>query len=795
MMLTSEPILLFARMTVALLALLAWGGCTTAHSVAAARAPAESKIPSTQQTNGPILLDGAELHTESGPDRPRPHRISRKVNLPTPGVWYVWLRVSTGDAFPALLTYDLNGKQLLRSHRKEVLIAPHLKSQWVNHSRHPGFKIELHVEQPGDHELGLTLISGGDVNIERIALTLFHSARPAGDTLDLTGDPAGNPRLGDFRFNRNTDPGLGKNHFPLGDLRIDGFRDDWKSPDVAATGQRYFVDSKAGDDASDGKSPEHAWRSFARINAMRFQPGDAILLKRGGEWAGGLSPRGSGAPDKWITVGAYGPPDAPRPRIDGRDRPGIALSDQSYWSVQDLEISNDPDHRRSGIEVLASKRAGSQPKGIRILNCIVYDTGGHGIYIGNDEKLDDANGYDGVVIEHCLSFWNERDGIAVGGADQNGCRNTVIRYCTAFSNPGMAGIWIHSGQNGLIEHCKAYNNACVNIWTWNSINITIRYCEAFRGRPPRDAGGFDIDWGCQGCVIEYCYSHHNEGVGYLVMGGGSHEYRGFTIDSRYNLMRYCVSEYDNPGIGTTCTLQHSIIHNNTVYAHGPGRVALSVEGYPEIVANWSGGGWPSDSSFVNNLLVAAAGATPLVVDHLATRQRNHFDRNLYWRINAPGGADDALVHWDGNRSGDVEAFWNGQTRGTSPPTRFATLAEFRAATGHEPHGIEVDPQLRAPGDGGYGRMPLNAYHIDPRSPAAGAGAAVHLSEDWLKARRGYLTETGAAAYGISMEPAPLADRDYWGNPIPAGIADAPASIGAHHVPKTDANALKNDVRE
>jgi len=676
--------------------------------------------------------------------------ISREVVLPTPGVWYVWLKVTNKDWRPATLTWDLDGQQPLHSSRSRVQIPPYVKSQWLSYSaypRSPGFRMQVHVERPGKHTLNLKLTSG-EAEIEAIALTLYFSASPKGDTLDHTGDPGG-----------------GRAEFPAAAKQVDGFRSDWPSPAIEAAGAVYYVDAQAGDDGSDGRSPEKAWRSFGPVNSRRFEPGDAILLKRGGRWSEGLAPQGDGAPDKWITIGAYG--EGPRPFINGLLGPAVSLRGQSYWRLQDLEATNEPDLASAhAISVLAVEGK-TQPKGIRIANCIAFDSGGHGIHVGSLWG-GETNGYDGVVIENCLVFANAECGIQVNGNDQNGCRNTVIRNCTAYSNPGMAGIWIHSGQNGLIEHCVAYNNNCINIWTWNSINVTMRSCEAFRGTPPSgDKGGFDIDWGCEACTLEYCYSHHNEGVGILLMGDGEDVYRSFPRQSRYNICRYNVCENF---VAVAATFEHGKVYNNVIVSHSS-TPALDVYGWP--LGGWAtrteSGGWPSDTECVNNIVVSRGPGAPLSVTEEAVKQGNVFDHNLYWRA---GGAGPFAL-WGGHT--DRAKFWEGKgAEGRIAPTEFATFEDFRRATGQELHGIYADPGLRDAGNASIGRLPLEAYQLLAGSPAVGAGRRVELSEEWLAARRKYLTDTGAEAYGIPMEPQPVVS-DYWGRKL--GSA-AKVTIGA-----------------
>ena len=82
----------------------------------------------------------------------------------------------------------------------------------------------------------------------------------------------------------------------------------------------YHVDCRAGDDARDGRSPETAWRSVARVNATRFQPGDSIVLKRGRRCTGMLWPKGSGEPGKPIRLAAYG--EGPLPIVDAAGAEG-----------------------------------------------------------------------------------------------------------------------------------------------------------------------------------------------------------------------------------------------------------------------------------------------------------------------------------------------------------------------------------------------------------------------------------------------------------------------------------------
>lgn len=95
----------------------------------------------------------------------------------------------------------------------------------------------------------------------------------------------------------------------------------------SVTGTTYYI-SNGGDDANDGKSPEHAWATLGRHNDGRWelQPGDAVLLERGGLWRGMLRCA------KGVTYSAYG--EGPKPRLYGSPEDGAAPGKWSLWYEQ-----------------------------------------------------------------------------------------------------------------------------------------------------------------------------------------------------------------------------------------------------------------------------------------------------------------------------------------------------------------------------------------------------------------------------------------------------------------------------
>jgi len=472
---------------------------------------------------------------------------------------------------------------------------------------------------------------------------------------------------------------------------------------MPAWASRYHVDAASGDDSRSGLSPAEAWRSLEKVNAKTFQPGDEILLKRGGRWQGTLQPKGSGTPQKPIRLAAYG--EGQRPFIDGGAGPAVLIYSQDAWIIESLEVTNSKDSKQDALKAWAASRQ-AHYRFIRIRDCVAHDAGQSGIHVGEGTY----GNYDDDVIEDCVSFNNQDSGIFIQGKDFAEVRGLAIRRSMAYGN-GWDGIKIYSGRDGVIEYCTAYRNgwkqdARVGIWCWNSENIVIQYCESYENVTPgtHDGGGFDIDWSCVNCIIQYCYSHDNDGAGYLFMGSG----RGFTTRSvvRFNVSQNDGRKNDYGGILCYGTLQDSEVYNNVFYFKGSDAgAAIHFRGDKED-------GFRSNVRVFNNIVIAEEGRAVLRVPGEAASQNNSFDFNDYFSPSA------------------LKMTWGDQT--------FSDFATFREATGQEGYGFFKDPRLKAAGQAGTGHLPLDAYRLLPDSPCLAAGTE-------------YTPDYGT--------------QDYWGKPL------------------------------
>ena len=221
----------------------------------------------------------------------------------------------------------------------------------------------------------------------------------------------------------------------------------------------YYVSSRTGNDANDGKSRERAFATLSAVNGLTLRPGDNVLLEAGSVFAGQyLRIANSGTKDAPIVIGSYGEGDLPRIDAEGNgiwyqdygqplDSPthvyrdyvssSVLLYDAEYVTVQDLEITNrgteipgeiySAPHKmnRTGVAVVAKDRG--VRSGITLRNLFIHDVNGNvydkhmnngGIYATalkpTEEAASGVARYRDFLVEGCFVYRTSRWGIAVG---------------------------------------------------------------------------------------------------------------------------------------------------------------------------------------------------------------------------------------------------------------------------------------------------------------------------------------------------------------------------------------------
>ena len=132
---------------------------------------------------------------------------------------------------------------------------------------------------------------------------------------------------------------------------------------LPAAAETYHVDALTGDDRADGLAPAQAWRSLARVNAVRLKPGDRVLLAAGSVWKEPLTITRSGRSSAPIAVATFG--QGARPRIDagGVSPHAVGIIDAEYVTVEGLEVTNDTPNGAAGADPRYGVLVSAQDRG------------------------------------------------------------------------------------------------------------------------------------------------------------------------------------------------------------------------------------------------------------------------------------------------------------------------------------------------------------------------------------------------------------------------------------------------
>lgn len=390
----------------------------------------------------------------------------------------------------------------------------------------------------------------------------------------------------------------------------------------------YFVDPYLGNDHFAGTTPAEAWYSLQKANAVVLQPGDRLLFRRGGAWMGRLAPKGSGREGAPITLGAYG--EGPKPCFCGGGRHGmeegmtVLLYNQDYWEIEDLDISNDAPEEGDRWGMVVRWHDYGVGGHVHIRRCDIHDIAGRtkGPRFKGDGLLvvatgcNTPTGYDDILVEECTfvnirrtaltvwSQWTERGRVYFRGGREYSYHTSVGPW---FGNTHVIirnnfirdiagdGILVTTTKGCLVEHnvaenCNNYNgahykDANVAIWPQNSDDFIMQYNEAFGTGSTSDGQGYDIDFECYRPIVQYNYSHDNEGGFILVM------------DEVYDaVIRYNISENDHCALFDARSPFHMQVYNNTFYM-----------GCEEIIRP---GRSARNGLFANNIFYSPTGSTP-----------------------------------------------------------------------------------------------------------------------------------------------------------------------------------------
>ena len=464
-------------------------------------------------------------------------------------------------------------------------------------------------------------------------------------------------------------------------------------------GNIYYVDSRAGNDSNAGKNPAAAWKSLEIVNARTFLPGDRILLKSSSIWHGQLWPKGSGAEGRPITVGMYGGGVKPVINGSGLFEDAVLLKNQEYWEIEDLEITNTGPQRAERRAVHVALENYGEAHHIYIRSLTIHDVNGvdnvkpNGginytsvgdkkpsrfvdLRIENNEIYHvDRSGIFGWADSWVRSKWNPSLGVVVRGNrlhDIGGDGIVVVATDGALVEDNVVG---HANQRS-----EGYN---VAIWAWSADNTVMQHNEAYGTKGQRDGEGFDSDWNSRNTVIQYNYSHDNDGGFLLICNEGGRKPEE-SAGNTGTVVRYNISQNDRTrGIAMTGPVHDSLIYNNTIYVGPEHHVDLLLQ------SDWNG--WAEGTRLYNNIFYSEG---------------------------------DAQFSYSVSRDADG-AYTTKPGFGSSKDNVFDSNVYFgKMIPPNDAQALTADPKLVAPGTGNIGLLSLAGYALQRGSPALKNGKLI-----------------------------------------------------------------------
>lgn len=509
---------------------------------------------------------------------------------------------------------------------------------------------------------------------------------------------------------------------------------------VAAT--IYYI-RPTGSNTNNGTSPSTAWKDLTNLANINLMAGNIVYIEAGFTYPGKIYLNhvsgGSSANPVIITSWSANGATTSRATINSGSDFGFYGYNSAGIKISNINFFGNNAIGKDGISFYCDL-ANNVKKDYIYLENIEVKGYKNGISIGS---WNESSGFSNITLKNISSHDNLEAGISTYGQNLKSISNVNLSYCKTYNNLGNFnnintntgnGIVLGHVDGGNINHCISYNNGQnnahlgggpVGIWCYASNNVIIEHNESYGNKAGKDAdgGGFDIDGGSTNCIIQYNYSHDNEGPGYLLA-----QYSGAATMSN-NIIRYNISENDSRKnaygaitiwAASGMTMSNSQIYNNTIY------VTPSTSGTPSGV--YIIGGTITTNTSINNNVIQTTGGLRLI--NAVSTSGINFKGNGYW---STGGI--FSINWSG--------------------ANYNSLSAFRATGQESGAGIQTDPLLTSPGSG-----------ITLGNP------------DNLSTLSGYKLQTSSLMIDAGVVITNPGTRDFYGGIIPQ---NSKFDIGAHEL--------------
>lgn len=529
----------------------------------------------------------------------------------------------------------------------------------------------------------------------------------------------------------------------------------------------YFIRPIGNDtNSGTGNTFTTAWQTLCPINDKNFLPGDNIFIEGSFAYPGFiyLDQTDFGTAANPITITSFG---KGRATINSDTSIGFYALNTAGIVIKNLNFTGSGiySNKDNGV-FFYSDQTSEQLDFIRIDSLTVSGYQKSGICIHANASAN--KGYTNVRITNCISHTNGESGIASFGSDKTNLyahKNFYIGHNTVYNNTGRSevttthtgnGIMISAVDHCIIEHNIAYGNGAQNgqasggpvgIWCFAANDVIIQYCESYNNKAGKscDGGGFDFDGGVTNSIMQYNYSHNNEGAGFLL-----YQYSG-AIPFNNNTVRYNISENDGRKNGysgiflsssrSSDGIQNTNVYNNTIYITSTYPIPSGIITEGHIV-----------NSSIRNNIIQTTGGVPLITAR--TTSGVLFQGNCYW-----SSGRKFKINW-----------------GTKT---YKSLSNWRKATEQEKNaslntGYRKNPKLNSPGNGGtigntFLLNTMSAYKLSSSSKLINTGLNLN------------------SLFGINP-----GIKDYYGNTL---LPNTFFEIGANEYVETGVQVQRKITRE
>jgi hypothetical protein len=371
---------------------------------------------------------------------------------------------------------------------------------------------------------------------------------------------------------------------------------------TSAFATTYYVDATNGLDNNAGTSENSAWKTIAKINASKFNPGDQILFKSGETWRGTvLTVPSSGASGNPITFSNYG--SGAQPIISG----SVLLS--SGWTVHSgniyqVVLTTQPNivyfNGIRGSQVASAAAITSQYQWCWASNVLyAWSPSGApsacyatpGVEAGSIGRILQTNNQSYVTFSN-LIFQDANNtldnAINVGSTSVTGI---VFSYCT-IQRGASAGINLKGSTTAhdvTIDHCIIQNNGAYGILVDNTYTTATVSNNTFSGN-----GWRSVTDNLPYADITSLLSNFN------IFGNTFTNVAPDGCTSVGDTQNLCHSIYSAPSV-IVMNVYNNIIHGNT---YGDG---IKTKSSARIYDNWiygnSGSGVEIGSNGTNDIVV------------------------------------------------------------------------------------------------------------------------------------------------------------------------------------------------